>query len=53
MYMIYVCGYLLLWFKDGRKFCQINPWQTLMNLQYQRYIVKGNLWMKKSSVEEC
>ncbi len=25
--------YLFLRFKDGREFCQINPSQTLMNLQ--------------------
>ncbi len=33
--MHYVCGYLFLLFKqDDREFCQINPSQTLMNLQY-------------------
>ncbi len=30
----YVCRYLFLRFKDGREFRQINPSQTLMNLQY-------------------
>ncbi len=29
-YMNYVCGYL---FKDCHEICQINPSQTLMNLQ--------------------
>ena len=28
-------GYLFLRFKDGREIRQINPSQTLMNLQYQ------------------
>ncbi len=32
--MNYVCGYLFLRFEDGSEFRQINPWQTLMNLQY-------------------
>ncbi len=27
-------GYLFLRFKYGREICQINPMQTLMNLQY-------------------
>ncbi len=31
-------GYLFLRFKDGHEIQQINPWQTLMNLQY--YIFK-------------
>ena len=34
VHMNYVCGYLFLWFKDSREFWQINPLQTLMNLQY-------------------
>ncbi len=35
--MIYVCGCLFLRFKDGHEICQINPPQTLMNLQYLLY----------------
>ncbi len=31
--MDYVYGYLFLQFDDGREFRQINPSQTLMNLQ--------------------
>ncbi len=31
--MNYFCGYLFLRFNDGREFLQINPLQTLMNLQ--------------------
>ncbi len=30
---IMCAGYLFLRFKDGREICQINPSQTLMNLQ--------------------
>ncbi len=31
-------GYLYLQFKDGRKIRQINPSQTLMNLQYMEFV---------------
>ncbi len=31
--MNYVCGYLFLQFKDSHEFRQINPSQTLMNIQ--------------------
>ena len=31
-------GYLFLRFKDGREIRQINPLQTLMNLQYMVHI---------------
>ncbi len=34
LYVKYVCGYLFLRVEDGRKFSQINPSQTLMNLQH-------------------
>ncbi len=34
IYIPGICGYLLLQFKDGHEICQINPSQTLMNLQY-------------------
>ncbi len=34
VHMNYVCRYLFLRFKDSRKYRQINPSQTLMNLQY-------------------
>ncbi len=30
---IMFAGYLILWFEDGREIRQINPLQTLMNLQ--------------------
>ncbi len=36
-YMIYVCVYLFLRFQRGRENRQINPSQTLMNLQYPCY----------------
>ncbi len=32
-----LAGYLFLRFKDGREICQINPSQTLMNLQYMYF----------------
>ncbi len=35
--MNYVCGYLFFQLKDGHRFWQINPSQTLMNLQYYMY----------------
>ncbi len=36
-------GYLFLRFKDCRKFRQINPSHTLMNLQYQVNLYKVQL----------
>ncbi len=35
---IMFAGYLVLRFKDGREIRQINPSQTLINLQYYTYI---------------
>ena len=45
-------GYLFLRFKDGHEICQINPSQTLINLQYsfngncmQHYFVEMYVWL--------
>ncbi len=39
-------GYLFLRFKDGREIRQINPLQTLMNLQYMPW---GNMHARTSA----
>ncbi len=40
MYMNYACGVFILRFKGGRENRQINPSQTLMNLQYLILLVE-------------
>ncbi len=53
-YLCYVCWYLCFCdFKDGREICQINPSQTLMNLQYMTALLLFEQYGRKKTNADC